>query len=105
MVPMITVVPGSHQYGARPQPNRTYPGETIVTTPAGSVLVYNAFLWHGSSPNTSGQHRRGLFGYFTRPFCKQQFDTTRGCPPGIFARLSDRQKHLLGFDSVSGYED
>lgn len=71
----------------------------------GPALVYNAFLWHGSSANTSGRHRRGLFGYFTRPFCKQQYDTTRGCPPEILARLTPRQKHLLGFDSVSRYED
>lgn len=69
------------------------------------MLVYNAHLWHGSTANTDGTHRRGLFGHFVRSSLKQQFDTTRGCPPDIFDQLTPRQKHLLGFTTMSLYED
>jgi ectoine hydroxylase-related dioxygenase (phytanoyl-CoA dioxygenase family) len=65
------LVPGSHK---RPHTDmqafwdskaRTAPDEIQVEEPAGSVIIYNALMWHGGGHNHSGARRRTLHGYFT----------------------------------------
>ena len=63
------VVPGSHlSREALPkhlkQPASHHPQETQVLAPAGSLLIFNAHLWHSGSMNLSQPHRRGLFAMF-----------------------------------------
>jgi len=68
----VRVLPGSHRSGPAPRnpldpthfltdPVRLDTGtEVVVEVPAGSVLWFDAFLVHRSSPNVSGGHRRAL---------------------------------------------
>jgi len=57
------IVPGSHTCTGRlpraaADPNQAYPGEVIVTAPAGSALIFNGHLLHGGTRNQSGLSRR-----------------------------------------------
>ncbi len=59
------VVPGSHLFRRPPpkpfaDPASRHPDQIVVTAPAGSVLVFNAHLWHGGTHNRSTGHRRSV---------------------------------------------
>ena len=68
----LRVAPGSHRNGPDPRdpddPTRFLADpakidddrEVVVEVPAGSMILFGAFLAHRSSPNTSGAHRRAL---------------------------------------------
>jgi ectoine hydroxylase-related dioxygenase (phytanoyl-CoA dioxygenase family) len=57
------VVPGSHRKSDYPRENgpmqvmSPYPGETQLTGRAGSVVMFDARLWHAVAPNTTGKSR------------------------------------------------
>ena len=59
------LVPGSHR-GPQPlpktmtTPDAHHPDERLVEAPAGSVLVFNAHLYHGGTRNEAGTPRRVL---------------------------------------------
>jgi hypothetical protein len=60
------IVPGSHHTTTNPTGNNgvdplgSYPAETHVTGPAGSVLVMDSRLWHATAPNCSDRPRVAL---------------------------------------------
>ena len=49
-----------------------YPGEVLVTAPAGSVVIVNSSIWHGGTRNHSGARRRVLHLTYTRRDLPQQ---------------------------------
>lgn len=57
------VIPGSHRLPHPPpkslaQPLARHPDEKIITGPAGSVLIFNGYLWHSGRRNESNAPRR-----------------------------------------------
>ena len=71
------VVPGSHLWGRLPQesmrsPKAAYDGEVVLTAPAGSVILYNAHIWHGGTANRTVRHRRALHAFYVRRDLRQQ---------------------------------
>lgn len=68
----VRVIAGSHKSGPAPRdpndPTRSLADpskldldrEVVAGAPAGSILLFGAFLVHRSSPNQSGRHRRAL---------------------------------------------
>ena len=74
----LRVLPGSHLAGPAPRdpddptrfladPRRLDAGrEVVVEVPAGSIILFGAFLAHRSSPNTSAGHRRALLPSYQR---------------------------------------
>jgi hypothetical protein len=57
------LVPGSHRWRRPPPKSLTvpasrHPDQVVMTAPAGSVLVFNGYLWHSGTCNRSGDHRR-----------------------------------------------
>ena len=94
------VVPGTHLRAERPQdtlpdPAASYPGESIITAPAGSVVVINAHTWHGGTLNMSGARRRVLHLSYTRRELPQQLVQRDYLTPGLYARMSDAHRFLL----------
>jgi ectoine hydroxylase-related dioxygenase (phytanoyl-CoA dioxygenase family) len=95
------VVPGSHRSAQLPgqvlaDPWAPYPGEVQVLGQAGTVVVFNAHLWHGGTLNTTRQPRRALHSYFCRRGRKQQLDQRAYLRPETLARLSPAARHILG---------
>ena len=91
------VVPGSHRFLTYAENGKKYEDEISVTAPAGSLLVYNASLWHGGGDKTcEGTRWAAIFGY-GRWFLKPAFDFNKCTPPEIWEKMTERQRDLLGF--------
>ena len=100
-------VPGSHDFGKHPDPSITYPEEKAITGKAGSILCYNSSLWHGSSAVSSQSKGRrwGIIATYTRWFLKQSMDFTKNTPESMYEKLTDRQKQLIGFNSIPPHNE
>lgn len=84
-------VPGSHKWNELPSarmedPSKPHPDEILVTGKAGTVVVYNAHLWHGGTANSTSRHRRALHAFYVRRDVPQQ----------------QYQKRLLGEETQRG---
>ena len=67
------IVPGSHLAGAIPSvaladPEATHPDEITLEIPAGTVVIFNAHVWHGATANRSGKPRANLTSFWSRRF-------------------------------------
>lgn len=94
------IVPGTHQNGERPQDtlddaNAPYPGEIIVTAPAGALVVLNAHTWHGGTCNVSGKRRRVLHLSYTRRDQPQQLVQQEYITPALYERMNEAHRYLL----------
>ena len=96
------VVPGSHRWRRVPPPGLygTYPGERLVTGPAGTVIVMNAHTWHGGTPNRTTSPRRAMHIYFTRWDKPQQQYQKQLLSAEVQARLSPQARQLLALDDA-----
>ncbi len=71
-----------------------YPGEVLVTAPAGAVVIINSSMWHGGTRNLSGARRLMLHltytrrdlpqqltqrDYLTGPLCRRMIPPQRSC--------------------------
>src|SRR3989338_5394433 len=99
------VVPGSHQWNIIPERPLDHPQAVYTTGKAGSVIIYNSSLWHGAGPSTMQGERWGIFAMYGRWFIKPTWDFTKNTPPGLYARLTPRQKQYLGFNSVPPHDE
>lgn len=101
-------VPGSHKFPTVPKPGETH---DIVTAdmPAGSVLLFNASLWHGGGNNTTADERRfGLSIQYVAGWCRQQQNLMLGTDPEVVATYPRRLQELIGYSmykNVMGHVD
>jgi ectoine hydroxylase-related dioxygenase (phytanoyl-CoA dioxygenase family) len=107
----LRVVPGSHRWGRLP-PRATSDGntspaadpshfpstETLVTAPAGSVVVMNAHLWHGGSANKTPSPRSAVHAFYCRWDKPQQQYQKRLVPVEVQRGLSPELRALLALD-------
>ena len=96
------VVPGSHRWRRVPPAGLydAYPGERLVTGPAGTVVVMNAHMWHGGTVNRTAAPRRAMHVYFTRWDKPQQQYQKQLLSAGVQARLSRQARELLALDDA-----
>ena len=90
------LVPGSHR--RRAEPPR---GEAVETVPgvgpAGTALVFDGRVWHGTGANTTtDQYRAGVLTYFCRPWLRPQENYTLSTHPDVLADADDELRALLG---------
>lgn len=112
----LRVVPGSHRWRKLPQEEMddiraAHDSETIVTAPAGSVVVLNAHTWHGGLANTSPEQRVALHAFYCRADKPQQqyqkrllrFETQQQLPPDVrrLLALDDPRNDALSSEVVT----
>jgi ectoine hydroxylase-related dioxygenase (phytanoyl-CoA dioxygenase family) len=95
------VIPGSHRSEQLPgqvlaDPWAPHPDEVKVLGSAGTVVIFNAHMWHGGTLNSTGRPRRALHAYFCRRGRKQQLDQRAYARPETLARLGPAAQHILG---------
>lgn len=99
----LRVVPGSHLSGVLPRdvlqdPAAPHPDEVILTASAGSVIVFNAHLWHGGLANSSSRPRTALHAFYCRRDKPQQQHQRALLNPQTQRSLSPELRDLLALD-------
>ena len=95
-------IPGSHRYRVLddlpPDPmSHMVPFEA----PAGSIVVMEGRIWHTSGRNvTADEDRALLFGYYTKPFLRPQWNFTAALRPEVQAAMPAVMRYRLGLDAT-----
>jgi ectoine hydroxylase-related dioxygenase (phytanoyl-CoA dioxygenase family) len=94
------VVPGSHRWAKLPvealaDPAEAHPDQILVTGQAGSVVVFNAHLWHSGRNNGTDQPRHAVHAFFIRRDAKPQTVQRDYLRPETAGRLSPGALYLL----------
>jgi ectoine hydroxylase-related dioxygenase (phytanoyl-CoA dioxygenase family) len=99
-----TVVPGSHVERPSIEAAETLArarlirrGGIPVCGPAGSALVFDGRIVHGTGFNSTGEQRLGALTYFCRPFLRQQENFFLSIRPEVLANLPGEVKARLGY--------
>ena len=93
-------VPGSHRWTRRAD----VPADAVkrlrpFEAKAGSILAMEGRIWHTSGANvTADQDRALLFGYYTRPFLRQQVNWNAALSSRTQASLTAQMRAWLGLD-------
>jgi ectoine hydroxylase-related dioxygenase (phytanoyl-CoA dioxygenase family) len=93
-------IPGSHLWRTRAEvPPDAHRQLQPFEAPAGSIIAMEGRMWHTSGANiTADQDRALLFGYYTKPFLRQQVNWNAALSPQTQASLSPRMRGWLGLD-------
>jgi ectoine hydroxylase-related dioxygenase (phytanoyl-CoA dioxygenase family) len=92
------MIPGSHQWSPEQGKRDACAENTLpVEGPAGSAIVFQGKIWHGTGTNRNGARRRIVLGYYCRGFIRQQENFTLSLAPEVHAKCSDELLKLLGF--------
>jgi ectoine hydroxylase-related dioxygenase (phytanoyl-CoA dioxygenase family) len=93
-------IPGSHRWRTRADvPPDAHKRLWPLEAKAGSIIAMEGRIWHTSGANiTPDQDRALLFGYYTKPFLRQQVNWNAGLSPETQASLSPQMRQWLGLD-------
>ncbi|MGH7781377.1 MAG: phytanoyl-CoA dioxygenase family protein [Candidatus Binataceae bacterium] len=91
------LVPRSH-LNAAPLADHADIGQTIAAEgPAGSALVFDGRIFHGTGPNSTAARRHLLLSYFARPFMRAQENPFLSLDAEVERALSEGLKARLGY--------
>jgi len=93
------MLPHSHRFEKFPSASYVENHESPVSADAGSVIVFDAMLYHRAGANNSQRVRRGLNHLYTIPLLKQQISM----PSALHASDIDPPsalRRLLGYDAL-----
>jgi len=95
------VVPNSHRIGRWPPPEEHI--ETVAATgAAGTLMVWDGRLWHGTGANVTNSPRHGVLSAYCRSFVRSQENHTVSIAPSVLERCSPALLELLGFSPWRG---
>ncbi|MFM0488847.1 phytanoyl-CoA dioxygenase family protein [Paraburkholderia graminis] len=92
------MLPHSHRRETIPSEAYISAHAITVTAQPGSVLMFDAMVFHRAGYNRSGQIRRGVNHLYTVPILKQQYDFPRAF--GDLFREDADLRRLLGYTST-----
>ncbi len=96
-------VSGSHLRGRPPKANDDNEDTLAAEGVAGTAMVFDGRLWHGTGANISHGNRYGLLSTFCGPQFRPQENFTIGARPEMLKEASPELLALLGFKIWSGY--
>ncbi|MCM3872629.1 MAG: phytanoyl-CoA dioxygenase family protein [Pyrinomonadaceae bacterium] len=94
-------VPGSHLQPPEPSevmtnPQDAHEEQVLACGPAGSVIIFNASVWHSHGANRSARPRRSIQAHFVpREAQASPDDHSRRMRPETLQRISDLAKYVL----------
>lgn len=97
------VVPFTHKCETIPSAEYINANKVHAVAKAGSVIVFDAMLFHKAGYNASSQIRRGINNVYITPILKQQIDM----PRALNGRYADDAflRRFLGYDSAVAESD
>lgn len=98
------VVPGSHLSGRQPTEFADQDIKSVgAEGPAGTALIIDARIWHGTGANVSNELRWAITSTFCGPQFRTQANFTLGTAPEVIAEASSALLALLGFKVWNAY--
>ncbi|HEX4181702.1 MAG TPA: phytanoyl-CoA dioxygenase family protein [Caulobacteraceae bacterium] len=91
------IVPCSGEKGMAPDDPSSIEGTIAAEGPAGTALLWDSRVWHGTGPNRTDGLRHVVLLYFNRHFMRAQENWALSLRDDVKAGLSDRIKTMLGF--------
>ncbi len=90
------VIPGSHRWGM--EHPETHPFASVAAVmPAGSVLLFDAALFHRGGNNHSPATRLAISIQYCQPYLRTQESQLLIVPPGAARACTDRMRAMLGY--------
>ncbi len=94
------ILPGSHRKEKTPgevmeDTNAMHPEQIQLIAPAGTVVVFNAHLWHGGMKNESSTSRHAMHCFFCQREDEQQTNQREHLRPETVNRLSSTVRWML----------
>lgn len=98
-------VPGSHHWPNVPSDivsdtRAQYPGEVLASGEPGTMVLFNAAIWHGHTANVTARPRRSIQGYFVKRNVAQGFCFRDRLAAHVQTRMSSLARYLLALDEV-----
>jgi ectoine hydroxylase-related dioxygenase (phytanoyl-CoA dioxygenase family) len=99
------VVPGTHLAGAQPRPgDQSHYAIVQACAPAGSVMVFDGRLWHGTGDaSRATTERLGVLATFCGPQFRQQENLTLGVDRAVLEDAPPKLLQRLGFVPWNAY--
>ena len=99
-------VPSSHDWPSVPTESMVdtraqHPNEHVRWGAAGTMIIFNAAIWHGHTANTTPHPRRSVQGYFVRRNARRGSEFRSMLPFRVPTRMSPNARHLLALDEDS----
>jgi hypothetical protein len=94
-------LPGTHLQTREPgevmnNPKDDHPEQILACGPVGSIVIFNASVWHGYSANKSNTPRRSIAAHFVpREAQASPDDPSQHTRPETLLRISDLAKYVL----------
>jgi ectoine hydroxylase-related dioxygenase (phytanoyl-CoA dioxygenase family) len=96
------IVPGSHAEARNADPEAV--GRTVpVEAPAGTAMVFDGRVWHGTGANATDVRRHGILAYYSVPWLRQQENFTVSCSREVVDVMTPELHRLVGFDMYAFY--
>jgi ectoine hydroxylase-related dioxygenase (phytanoyl-CoA dioxygenase family) len=93
------VLRGSHTMAERPPEELFEARCERLTGKAGSIVLFNSYLWHRGGLNSTDRNRVALTLSFGRPFIKPQMDYARLLGEAYGRRLSELSRQVFGYNA------
>jgi ectoine hydroxylase-related dioxygenase (phytanoyl-CoA dioxygenase family) len=93
------VLPGSHNTALVPTEELFNKNSVRLTCKKGSIVIFNARLWHRAGENKTDNFRHALTMNVCRPYMKQRMDWVRFIPTHITDKLNTQARRIIGFDT------
>lgn len=90
---------GSHKREEKPDDDYFYKNADRAIVKKGSIIAFDANLWHATGKNYTDLPRRALTMAFTRPFFKPQLDYPRSLGYAFGEGLSEDLRQVLGYNA------
>ena len=98
------LVPCSHLTGQQPPPDVPHSVPSLAAAgPAGTAVLFDGRVWHGTGANGSNGPRLGLLATYCGPQFRPQENYTLGIDPAVYAEASDELLARLGFKVWNAY--
>lgn len=99
------LVPASHLSGAYPDEANPQLKDLIIQAeaPAGTLMVFDGRIWHGTGANVAGPDRIGLIACYCAPQFRQQENIPLGLAPQVWQSLSPTLRRRLGYKVWNAY--
>lgn len=98
------IVPFSHLTGAQPPPGTPHSVPSVAAeAPAGTAVVFEGRVWHGTGANRTNGPRLGLLATYCAPQFRTQENYTLGADPAVLEDASEELLARLGFRTWNAY--